>query len=321
MRWCRVVAEGAWVKLAIRRGAYDEALAMANDLTEAARACRRPRRFRRSRRQRSAACCRTSAGGRAAAASVRGSGSTRAARPAPGESSCGFAGLINEQTSRASAAYHDFAQSANVFDLLGERYQAALSHLSMGRLSAEAGSTARGRALSDLAETVFKSLGAQRDLDEAAAARERMSRGFARTGRPRPPTWTKRSFAGWWTRRSSGTPCARNGNRAAWKRLAPAGVAVFVAPPSGDLRVLAATGGDADEDAGHRACGQPGRARASRKSAAARVAWARSRRPALLRAGGRWASAVRRIAAGCACSPPWRARASSCAARANGRRR
>ena len=101
-------------------------------------------------------------------------------------------GLIHEQTARPSAAYHDFAQSANVFDLLGERYQAALSHLSMGRLSAEAGSIGAADRYLNLAEAVFKTLGAQRDLDETAAARTVLSRA-AHAGRKRDPGRRRRS--------------------------------------------------------------------------------------------------------------------------------
>ncbi len=96
-------------------------------------------------------------------------------------------GLIHEQTSRPSAAYHDFAQSANVFDLLGERYQAALSHLSLGRLAAEAGSIGA-------AERYLESRGG-RVQDARRAARSRRSRRRAhravraRRSRPeaRPP--------------------------------------------------------------------------------------------------------------------------------------
>ena len=80
-------------------------------------------------------------------------------------------GLVHEQSPRPSAAHHDFAQSANIFDLLGERYQAALSHLSLGRLSAEAGSPSAAERYLDLAESVFKTLGAQRDLTEVNAVR------------------------------------------------------------------------------------------------------------------------------------------------------
>jgi hypothetical protein len=91
--------------------------------------------------------------------------SIRAARPARGASSCGSAASFHEQTSRPPPRTTTSPQSANVFDLLGERYQAALSHLSMGGLSAEAGSMSAAERYLNLAEGVFKTLGAQRDLE------------------------------------------------------------------------------------------------------------------------------------------------------------
>ena len=69
----------------------------------------------------------------------------------------------------AADAYHDLAQSASVFDLLGDRYQAASTRLALGRLLAGSGArSAAERALRE-AVAVFESLGAERDLDEATA--------------------------------------------------------------------------------------------------------------------------------------------------------
>ena len=84
---------------------------------------------------------------------------------------------------RPTDAYHDLGQSASVFDLLGERYQAALSRLALGRLVAEVGarSTAE-RHLSD-AVAVFESLGAAPDLKEARVA-----------SRPRPAAETSGGY-------------------------------------------------------------------------------------------------------------------------------
>jgi hypothetical protein len=48
-------------------------------------------------------------------------------------------GEWHAQMMRASEAYHDLAQSSTVFELLGERYEAARSHLALGRLAARAG--------------------------------------------------------------------------------------------------------------------------------------------------------------------------------------
>src|SRR2546425_16896 len=75
----------------------------------------------------------------------------------------------------STEAYHDFAQSATVFDLLGERYQAALSHLALGRLAARAGSRPAAERYLKQAANVFGTLGAQRDLDEAERATELLS--------------------------------------------------------------------------------------------------------------------------------------------------
>ena len=67
-------------------------------------------------------------------------------------------------------AYHDFGQSVSVFDLLGERYQAGLSYLELGKLAGAAGARSRAtRYLTD-AIAVFESLGAQPDLAETRAA-------------------------------------------------------------------------------------------------------------------------------------------------------
>jgi hydrogenase-4 transcriptional activator len=68
---------------------------------------------------------------------------------------------------RHTEAYHDLAQSASVFELLGERYQAALSHLALGRLVAGAG--ARSTAERHLREaiSVFERLGATFELEAA----------------------------------------------------------------------------------------------------------------------------------------------------------
>jgi hypothetical protein len=43
-------------------------------------------------------------------------------------------GAVAERASRINEAYHDFAQSVSVFELLNERYQAGLSHLALARL-------------------------------------------------------------------------------------------------------------------------------------------------------------------------------------------
>src|SRR6266508_7013119 len=68
-----------------------------------------------------------------------------------------------------------FAQSANVFELLGERYQAAVSHLALGRLAANAGNRAAAERYLDQANGVFRALRAERDLHEVDAVRARLA--------------------------------------------------------------------------------------------------------------------------------------------------
>src|SRR6185295_6979211 len=42
-------------------------------------------------------------------------------------------GLLHAKNQAPADAYHDFSQSAALLDLLGERYQSGLSHLALGR--------------------------------------------------------------------------------------------------------------------------------------------------------------------------------------------
>jgi tetratricopeptide (TPR) repeat protein len=72
-------------------------------------------------------------------------------------------GTVAAGTGRVTEGYHDLSQSANVFDLLGDRYQTALSQLALGRAAPSsrntapatstrraAGSTCRARASSSV---------------------------------------------------------------------------------------------------------------------------------------------------------------------------
>jgi hydrogenase-4 transcriptional activator len=79
-------------------------------------------------------------------------------------------GRLNAAGSRSTEAYHDFGQSVSVFELLGERHQAGLSYLELGRLAAAAGARSRAtRYLTD-ATAIFDALGAAPDLAEARQA-------------------------------------------------------------------------------------------------------------------------------------------------------
>jgi DNA-binding NtrC family response regulator/tetratricopeptide (TPR) repeat protein len=68
---------------------------------------------------------------------------------------------------RATDAYHDLAQSASMFDLLGERYQAAQSRLALGRLVAQVGARSTAERYLQEAVAVFEALGARPDLEQA----------------------------------------------------------------------------------------------------------------------------------------------------------
>ena len=79
-------------------------------------------------------------------------------------------GRVRAVSDRATDAYHDFGQSVSVFELLGERYQAGLSYLELGRLAASAGARSRAtRYLTD-ARTLFDALGAAPELAETSQA-------------------------------------------------------------------------------------------------------------------------------------------------------
>ena len=79
-------------------------------------------------------------------------------------------GRVRAAAGGATDAYHDFGQSVSIFELLGERYQAGLSYLELGRLAGSAGARSRAtRYLSD-ARALFATLGAAPQLAETEAA-------------------------------------------------------------------------------------------------------------------------------------------------------
>jgi len=79
-------------------------------------------------------------------------------------------GRLHAQAGHSTEAYHDLGQSVSVFDLLGEKYQAGLSHLELGKLAASAG--ARSRAMRYLGDAlaIFESLDAKPEVQEARTA-------------------------------------------------------------------------------------------------------------------------------------------------------
>jgi DNA-binding NtrC family response regulator/tetratricopeptide (TPR) repeat protein len=81
-------------------------------------------------------------------------------------------GALDAKQGNAADAYHAYAQSATLLDLLGERYQAALSHLAIGRLIAESGARSIGQRHLATARETFEQLGAERDRVDTVAAEQ-----------------------------------------------------------------------------------------------------------------------------------------------------
>src|SRR6266850_1002731 len=79
-------------------------------------------------------------------------------------------GGLHAKNGSAADAYHDMAQSATLLDLLGERYQSALSHLALGRLVAETGARSIAERHLTKALGIFQQLGAERDVNDTRAA-------------------------------------------------------------------------------------------------------------------------------------------------------
>jgi DNA-binding NtrC family response regulator/tetratricopeptide (TPR) repeat protein len=79
-------------------------------------------------------------------------------------------GDLRARQTRTTEAYHDIAQSSSVFELVGERYQAAVSQLALARLAAKAGAKSTADRHYQYAAQVFQALGATRDLEQVQAA-------------------------------------------------------------------------------------------------------------------------------------------------------
>src|SRR4029079_569655 len=169
MRWYEWSLKVLGVELAIRQGKFDEALVMADDL---ARTPGVPPG--ESIQADLAACEALVASNRIADAEPRIESCEGRLDPRTAPANWGdflrIRGTVHERSGRSSDAYHDFAQSVSVFELLGERYQAALSQLALPRLSSATHAGAAQRHLEQAAAT-FRALGAERDLEEVARLR------------------------------------------------------------------------------------------------------------------------------------------------------
>ena len=211
-------------------------------------------------------------------------------------------GALHWRTGQQALAYHDFAQSVNIFDLLGERYQTALAHLAVARLAAGTGARAA----------------AERSLDAGDAGVSDARRA------PRP------------RRRGDGARGARRGApraasaRSSWRaddaivtRLADAAilpdllaretvttvqditgldaVVAFVAPRGSDPRLLAFRGCDRGDALALARAAADGAAERNGDRAARGAARQGRRRPAVLRRHRQAPTSPSRSARGSAC--------------------
>jgi hydrogenase-4 transcriptional activator len=153
-------------------------------------------------------------------------------------------GRMHRNAGRSTEAYHDFGQSVSVFELLGERYQAGLSYLELGRLAASAGARSRAsRYLSD-AVAIFEGLGAAPDLAEARQSLGEMpssaTGGYVGVQMDGEDALVRRIVD------AAVIPAllAREGATALLESCDGQAAVVFVQPPTGAVRIAAAAGCD-----------------------------------------------------------------------------
>jgi DNA-binding NtrC family response regulator/tetratricopeptide (TPR) repeat protein len=79
---------------------------------------------------------------------------------------------VSDNDGRTTEAYHDLAQSISVFEMLGERHHAGLSHLALARLVARVGARSLAARHASKAVEIFEALGAAPDLADARKAAE-----------------------------------------------------------------------------------------------------------------------------------------------------
>jgi hydrogenase-4 transcriptional activator len=153
-------------------------------------------------------------------------------------------GSLHAKSGSPADAYHDFAQSAALLDMLGERYQAALSHLALGRLVAQTGARSVAERHLGTAQGVFEQLGARRDSGDTLAARDLLT--VVGTGEyVISPADADDAIV----RRivdAAALPdlLGRETATAMLEAAAADAAVVFVRLPGGDIRMVAAVGGD-----------------------------------------------------------------------------
>ena len=169
-RWYEWSVRVLGARLAVRRGALDEAVAMADEILQAGAPP-----FDALQATLIAAEALTAAG-RLPEAEQRLAAAAEALDPTVAPSTWGeylrLRGGLHAKGGSSADAYHNFAQSATLLDLLGERYQAALSHLAHGRLVAQTGARSTAEKHLSQALGVFDQLGAARDAGDTTAANQ-----------------------------------------------------------------------------------------------------------------------------------------------------
>jgi hydrogenase-4 transcriptional activator len=243
MRWYEWSLKLLGLKLALKRGAWDQALNMADQLAQA------PAIPPTEAIQADLAACEALvAAGRIGEAERRLATCEGRLDPRASPANWGeflrIRGAIHEQSSRFTAAYHDLGQSANVFELLGERYQAALSQLALGRVAARTGDSATAKRHLDAAGSTFRTLGAQRDLRELETAQALLDEAL-----PVGPVVSFADADEAIIRRLVDAAIlpdllARETTTALLETTGADAVVVFVAGAGGDIRLIAAAGCD-----------------------------------------------------------------------------
>jgi DNA-binding NtrC family response regulator/tetratricopeptide (TPR) repeat protein len=229
-------------KLAARRGATEEALRLANEIAAKAPPAE-------AIQADLIACEALLAAGRATEAETRVSSmATRIdARAMPGAwgEFLRLRGALHGSADRLSEAYHDMAQSASVFELIGEGYQGALSHLALGRLASRVGARSQAEHQFALAASMFESLGAERDLVETQKAVSQLPSTEATD--PLSAIDSDDAVVRRLIDAAAFPELLGHETAAAVRDTLDADCAVvFVAPQDSDLRLVAWTGGDGD---------------------------------------------------------------------------
>ena len=174
-RWYEWSVRVLSARLALRRGALDDAVAQADEILAAGAPP-----FEGLEATLIAAEAFTAAGRLTEAAqrvALAGERLDPRVAPATWGKYLRLRGALHAKQGAAPDAYHDFAQSATLLDLLGEQYQAALSHLDLGRLIAETGARSAAARHLDQALATFTQLGAERDVADTNNARALLTSG------------------------------------------------------------------------------------------------------------------------------------------------